>query len=318
MHKLFRNYLEDAEGNSEFVIVVNLDIRGFSAFSQKVESPDSAMFIKRVYMRLIDEYFSFASYFKSTGDGLLITIPYNEGDLKRIAQKTINTCLRAVEKFEVFCKDDQMINFETPRKIGIGISRGTACRLTSNKKILDYSGRILNLSSRLMDLARPSGIVFDSLFGVDLLNDKQRQLFEKDKVYLRGVAESIPIEIYYTRKYTQISPMYKKILDEPTYEEHKDIKTLKAIRDLGTAFVYELPSKPRDPSDIKITVRYPLIINGKVRRGYSSIDHFTKFNYKCDIGKPKIIANFSTLAVDLSKIGIKDNWKLHITISYSI
>ena len=76
MHRRFRKLLEDATGESEFVIAVNLDIREFTQFSQKVESPDVTMFIKRVYMKLIDEYFVDACFFKPAGDGLLILIPY--------------------------------------------------------------------------------------------------------------------------------------------------------------------------------------------------------------------------------------------------
>ena len=57
MHTQFRGHLENAKGQSEFIIAVNLDIRGFSSFSKNVESPDVAMYIKRIYMKLIDNYF---------------------------------------------------------------------------------------------------------------------------------------------------------------------------------------------------------------------------------------------------------------------
>ena len=53
MHKIFRKALDNAIGESQFVIVVIIDIRGFSEFSRTCESPDVAMFIKRTYMRII-------------------------------------------------------------------------------------------------------------------------------------------------------------------------------------------------------------------------------------------------------------------------
>ena len=87
MHRIFRKALDSATGVSRFVIAVIVDIRGFSAFSQTRESPDTAMFIKRVYMKLVDSYFNFASFYKSTGDGLLLTIPFNESNLKEMAQR---------------------------------------------------------------------------------------------------------------------------------------------------------------------------------------------------------------------------------------
>jgi class 3 adenylate cyclase len=162
MHREFRELLNEAKGESQYVIAVNADIRGFSAFSKTVESPDTAIFIKRVYITLIDKYFPNAFFFKPTGDGLLLTIPYEDKSLKEVIRATVDTCLKVVEQFPKFCEDDPMINFETPQKIGIGISRGTVCRLVSKDKTLDYSGRVVNLASRLMDMARPGGIVFDA------------------------------------------------------------------------------------------------------------------------------------------------------------
>ena len=70
-----RDLLAESQGRSEFVIVVVTDVRGFSAFSKRHESTDIAMFIKRFYMRLIDDYFSKASFFKTKGDGLLLASP---------------------------------------------------------------------------------------------------------------------------------------------------------------------------------------------------------------------------------------------------
>jgi class 3 adenylate cyclase len=171
MHREFKELLKDATGMSEYVIAVNLDIRGFSSFSKKVESPDVAVFIKKVYLKLLDGYFPNASFFKPTGDGLLLTIPYNESNLQANVRQTIDSSLEITKTFCTFCENDPMITFETPKKIGIGLSRGTACCLISQDKIMDYSGRVLNLASRLMDVARPSGIVFDAVFGEGLLSD---------------------------------------------------------------------------------------------------------------------------------------------------
>lgn len=73
MKQKFANALIDAQGRSEFVIVVVADIRGFSRFSTVNESPNIAMFIKRFYLQLINEYFKTANFVKPTGDGLLMT-----------------------------------------------------------------------------------------------------------------------------------------------------------------------------------------------------------------------------------------------------
>jgi class 3 adenylate cyclase len=73
MYRLFKRSLKRAGGRSEYVFSLFADIRGFTEFSKAHEAPDIAMYIKRVYLNLIDDYFPFASFYKPTGDGLLLT-----------------------------------------------------------------------------------------------------------------------------------------------------------------------------------------------------------------------------------------------------
>ncbi|MFQ5868227.1 MAG: adenylate/guanylate cyclase domain-containing protein [bacterium] len=316
MHKVFRKLLEDATGVSEFIIAVNLDIRGFSLFSKKVESPDTAMFIKKVYMRLIDNYFPNASFFKPTGDGLLIILPYTEKDLQDVAENTINSCLKVLKEFGTFCVNDPMINFEVPRKVGIGLSRGTACRLVSESKILDYSGRVLNLASRLMDFARPSGIVFDAEFGIELLSDKQIELFEKDSIYIKGIAERDPVDIYYTKDLTRIPPLSKQPIDRIKWNSYKQTLTLRKIKDYPPRFRYPLTSEPVDPSEIKVRMTYPGVVRGRKRKGFISIFDFSNFEYSLEAGEPIVTVEFDALAKRLEAEGVKDSWGIEIEIMY--
>src|SRR5882724_5082780 len=164
MNQRFVDALVNAQGRSEFVIVVVADIRGFSAFSTVNESPNIAMFIKRFYLQLINKYFMTANFVKATGDGLLMTFPYSETDLPEVSETVITSCLSCLKDFPNICSNDPMINFTIPQEIGFGIARGTACCLYSGDEILDYSGHLLNLASRLNDLARPNGIVIDGAF----------------------------------------------------------------------------------------------------------------------------------------------------------
>jgi class 3 adenylate cyclase len=164
MHRDLAALLPKATGVSEFVIALNVDIRGFSSFAKLAESSEAALFLKKVYLKLITEYFEDASFFKPTGDGLLIVQAFEEEELQQMVTGMVTKCLSVVTAFPHLLDGDPMINFDVPRKIGIGLTRGAATRLVSNDKILDYSGRPLNLASRLMDLARPSGIVMDKAF----------------------------------------------------------------------------------------------------------------------------------------------------------
>src|SRR5881396_1621789 len=105
MSDSFAKALVNAQGRSEFVIVVVADIRGFSAFSTINESPNIAMFIKRFYLQLINKYFKDANFVKPTGDGLLMTFPYSEQDLLKVSEKVIRACLACLNDFPTLCRD---------------------------------------------------------------------------------------------------------------------------------------------------------------------------------------------------------------------
>jgi hypothetical protein len=137
MHRTFRKLLDQATGSSEYVVVTNVDIRGFSAFSTTVDSADTGLYIKKVYARIIDDYFERASFFKPTGDGLLLTVPYEEKTLGDTVQWTLETCFELLDDFPTLVAGDAMVNFGVPDRIGIGVSRGSASCLRSGETILD-------------------------------------------------------------------------------------------------------------------------------------------------------------------------------------
>jgi class 3 adenylate cyclase len=169
MHREFKTLLTQAEGVSQFAIALFADIRGFSAFSQETESTDAAMYIKRIYAKLINDFFSTASFYKPTGDGLMVVIPYNEATLEQVSAAAVRSAIECVASFPSMCADDAMINFPVPQRIGVGMARGTACKLFAGEKTLDYSGRLLNLAARLTGLARPAGVVIDGDFHLGMI-----------------------------------------------------------------------------------------------------------------------------------------------------
>lgn len=316
MHRIFRKALDDATGESKFVIVVFVDIRGFSAFSQICESPDTAMFIKRVYMKMIDTYFNFASFYKSTGDGLLFTIPFTEKTLKEMSQKTVESCIACHSEFGGICSGDPMICFSVPDKVGIGVARGTACCLTSGDTTIDYSGRLLNLASRLTGLARPSGIVIDGKFGIDLLSDEQRSSFEEVSVYLDGIAEDKPVQIYLTKEFTVIPERNTKPIAEKRWRHIQEVKPHRDLLKFDT-YRYYLESEPVSPDDIKVTVVYPKVISGKVESGSGSVLDFDDFKYTMDAGKPTVHLNYKKLSETLKRDQVKKNMNVTIDIAYA-
>jgi class 3 adenylate cyclase len=315
LHRQFRGLLDAAKGSSEFAVVVNVDIRGFSKFSKSVESIQVAAFIKRVYRRLIDEYFSSAAFFKPTGDGLLIIITYDEGNLIEVITGAVETSFRLVSEFGQVCAGDPMINFPVPSKVGIGMARGSVSKIASGDKILDYSGAVLNLASRLMDLARPSGVVLEGAIGFDHLTDELKRAFVKDSVYVRSIAEQHPIEIYYTKD-TQILALNKYPINETRWATKDDARTLGQMKKLAPSFMYRLSKRLRDPGQIKVTVRYPTIVGGKVLKGFHRGHDFSHFQYHVEAGTPYVRLEMDKLVKYLRDQGVRDRMRVRIEIAY--
>jgi len=315
MHKEFTALLKKAKGVSEFDIVVNADIRGFSSFSQDVESAQSALFIIKFYKKLIEEYFSNASFIKPTGDGLLIGIPYEEDNLSKIANETVKKCLEIHEKFGSFFEKDPMINFNVPKKIGIGVARGAVFRIISGDKTLDCSGRPLNLASRLMELARPSGVVFDGTFGDGLLAQDIKSSFAEAEVYIAGIAEEKPIKINYTKDFTSISPRSKEPIKGDRWKTEKLIYKLRELERMTPYFVYALLNEPLNREKIIIKALYPDVEKGE-RTGLSRVHNFQDFEYTKEAGKPILRIFFKKLVQNLKKNGAQSEWDVTIEVNY--
>ena len=315
MHREFLKLLKKATGVSEHVIAINLDIRGFTPFCQSVQPLDVATYVRKVYLRIINDYFKTASYYKPTGDGLIIIIPYTDETLKEAANSTMDSCLALLENFGSLLVGDHMINFPTPQKIGIGLTRGSACCITSDNKTLDYSGRILNLASRLMDLARPSGIVFDSNFGFDLLGEEMKKMFLEDTVYVRGIAEEKSITVYYTKKYTLIPDVYKQPIREPKWES---ISHEISVKDFKFFDVFQLPlkHKPLNKERIAIKIEFEEI------EGYTSFYNYDIKDEEIDCeerGKRDFITfRAKPIAEFLELHGAKEDTEITITADYPV
>ena len=176
------------------------------------ESSESAVFLKSVYTSILDDFFDGASFFKPTGDGLLIVLDYEEDTLKEVVERAVQKSVNLVQAFPTICSEDPMVNFEVPAELGVGLARGAATRLRSGDTTLDYSGRPLNLAARLMDVARPSGVVFSDSLGIELLGPDLAERFNPDEIYVKGLAEDIPMRVHYLADRTVIADSYKRPL----------------------------------------------------------------------------------------------------------
>jgi len=313
-----RKKLETAVGTTEHIIALILDIRGFTPFCKEEESLNVANFIKRVYIRTIDDYFPKASFYKPTGDGLLIVMSYTQQSLKDTLETTIKKSLSLLQDFGKLCEGDEMVYFATPNKVGIGISRGAACCISSGGTVVDYSGRVINLASRLNDLARPCGVVFDSGLGISLLPKEIQELFVSENVYIRGVAEDKPIAIYYTKGLTIIPPSRKEPLIEPRWitltETVKYAKLMK--NQLSGAILHSFPlkEKPLDENQIYIEVGFKEIDGTRHWYEYNVTDKGVTYLQRGTRYYVKF--TFSELLKDLGKLGAKKDSIITFDFSY--
>jgi class 3 adenylate cyclase len=289
----FTEALENAQGRSEFVIVAVIDIRGFSRFSTRHESPDIAMFIKRFYLRLIKDYFPNANFVKPTGDGLLMTFIYDENSLKDVAQQVIEACLKVLVDFPTLCKDDPMINFRTPDAIGVGIARGTACCMFADQEILDYSGHLLNLASRLNDLARPSGVVIDGAFLHSIIPENRRPEFKTQNVYVRSIAEDKSIPVFYLEKHVKIPASALVPLSNEKWVSVVAEYSYTQLKKLADKHQLNLPSRVRSSADIRITLTFP----DKKLKGITRLIPVKDFTHHVNATQDVVELNMKTIIV---------------------
>jgi class 3 adenylate cyclase len=314
MKKQFADALVNAQGRSEFIIVVVADIRGFSSFSTINESPNIAMFIKRFYLQLINKYFKGANFVKPTGDGLLMTFSYSEDNLLKVSEEVIGSCLSCLNDFPNICVNDPMINFPVPQAIGFGIARGTACCLYSGKETLDYSGHLLNLASRLNDLARPSGIVVDGNYLESVIPESARGMFKEQQVYVRSIAEEIPMKVLYLDSYVRISDSSLAPLVGETWKTVSKTFTIGQLAKIGQGWRQDLPTQIKSIDKVKVTIIFPK--RGKGMKGLLSFIDFKDFTYIEEGAAPILRLDLEKAKKKIPDGSLAQNTKIMFKIEY--
>lgn len=262
MHQQLKALLHDATGSSCRVIVVFLDIRGFTSFAGTNDSTECAAFLRAMYTNIIDNYYPDAVFFKPTGDGLMVILhhPDNDDALTEAVRTCVSTSIRLVVDFPSIAASDLMVNFRTPQSLGIGIARGSVTRLHSGEFTLDYSGKYLNLAARLMDLARPRGVVFSDTHAEAFLEGLDDALFASKDVYVKGVAEEHPVRIHYTKDWTDIpSSAEARPADPKLYFDGEIVHlTHRSIRDAAENLAIPITGPISDRSTVEVHVEFDL------------------------------------------------------------
>ena len=274
LHEQLRALLPSAQAETCQVVATFLDIRGFSAFSEKGESFNSAIYLSSAYSKILDTYFPDADFFKPTGDGLMLIhqLPTSRDQVPHAISAILDKCVSLVTAFGQITGDDYMINFPVPQSLGVGLARGTATRLISGGSVLDYTGRCLNLAARLMDKARPSGVVFSDPRAVLLMEPEVAQHFSEDYVCVRGIADEKPIPVHITADVEIIAADREPITRSGrTYATATDL-SLADIRD-NSSYGFHLTRPPHSYEVAMVYVQFPVFDEDGKRK--DSVSHRT-------------------------------------------
>lgn len=318
MHKKLKEILPQAAGTSEFVVAIFIDVRGFTNFVGTAESINGALFLKKIYLKFL-EYFADISFFKLTGDGMMIIRTYTEENFLEILDDSLRRCLDLVDDFPKFTHGDTMINFPVPKEIGIGMARASATKLSSGETVLDYSGRPLNLAARLMDQARPSGVVFGTEnIGISNIHPDLLKQFSEDNIYLKGIAVDKPISIHFQKLLVKIENSSRIPIGKfQTVVEVSEVWTFAEMK-TRPIFVFFLPRKPDIEDSCKIHISVPSVMTDGAPDPEISTFHDYPVEYVERGGRPAAQFNFDWAIKIIEKSGVKPDWKINLDLSYQV
>ncbi len=317
MHRDLQKLLASAEGQSQKVVAVFIDVRGFSSWT--AESTEVADYLKSAYNRILTKHFDDAGFFKLTGDGMMLIYPFNNvSTLQATVRATVGKSIALVKAFPTLTKDDRMINFPVPARLGVGLARGSATVLTSDSKTLDYTGRPLNLAARLMDLARPFGVVFDDSFGIEELATATRKKFAHADVYVNGIAEESSMRVYYLPDWTTIAEYRMLPISAPIrMADATNALTLAELKDRGS-FLERLEREPAQPTaGATILVEYPAVRDDGTKTDLVwTLNRQAVIERKLNKWYAKV--DYNEIAKKIEARRCQDDWMVRTTLEYLV
>jgi hypothetical protein len=170
-----------------------------------------------------------------------------------------------------------------------------------------------------MDLARPSGVVFDETLDAGALKPKLRQQFDEADVYLKGVADDVPLRVHYTAPPTSIPERFRKPIRPDKIERQSETMTLKAGRARGTGYwLQPLEAEPTDRDKIRLRVSFPRYRNNKRVGAQYGIVWWDDFAYQHDGVRPELRINWGALIQRLRSEGVPLSANFTVEVRYPI
>jgi len=236
-----------------------------------------------MYLRVLTDYFVDPDFFKPTGDGLMLVYVHDEATLQPVASLAVDRAVRLVVDFPSLLEGEPMLNFETPRRLGIGIARGPATKLVSQDRTLDYSGRPLNLAARLMDFARPSGVVLDGQFVAGAIEESVLEGFSQDKIYIKESRSIHRPAGWLNSAWTTIRDEARRPIGVFEWVLEEEKVPLSVLAERGAEFQHGLTRTPAFPDEIAIKITHDSILpNGEQHPTMNTFESFpAQFRRRC-------------------------------------
>lgn len=190
--------------------------------------------------------------------------------------------------------------------------------LKSGDKVLDYTGRPLNLAARLMDFARPSGVVLAGNAGTALLSDTTQKRFRPDAVYIDGIAEETPLDILYLADRTVIPDHRKLPIAAPVRVTERTEKVLlSVVKERGVAFQQLLTREPANQDDVLLHYSYPKTKSDGTRHPTMQWAPNAPVSVVRRLNNWYAQIDYVSLVKLMEKDGVKADWPVRLTLEYS-
>ena len=191
-----RWYTLSMVSNTINVLIIFVDIRGFTDWAERVEN---AAFLDKFiqnWHKILDKYFSKPGYkVKNLGDGAMviqeITQKTSAELLKAILRDTLKKIQNTIKDFAELCKKfSEEEGTKIPLVLGWGIVKGPVKSING-----DYIGSDINKCSRYCDIARPFGIVIDAddFQKLPVLAKDQGMDFSRQTRLLKGIRDEADV-----------------------------------------------------------------------------------------------------------------------------
>ena len=260
MHRTIEPLIGSAQGTPVRAVVLFVDVRGFSEFCRRHEVDQVVRFVRCFYRWTLDAIGTGCRLWRSTGDGMLIVFTYTtDEEEEKTTIDVVQRSLRACEEFGAAMASNPSLHFRTPSALGIGIARGSSlCLLGTPEYTLDVCGVVVNRAARLLDQARPSGVVVDAGVYATARTTDLAARFVEDSLYLPGVSEDAPVPIAVERERVVIDPSAR----QPRGFAWRQVHTFKRARlsdlaQLASPIGCRLSESPPRPTDFVVMAMFP-------------------------------------------------------------